>query len=128
MRNVVVVLIALVFFLSSCVGLATPAPTLVPTSTSTLLPSATPSPTLTPTATVDPNMPEGATGKDAQGNWLKTVAENGEETTYVYREIVPSDQNAPVYSGWFRLLTPKPIPLWDRNGFYTSDGNGGWRQ
>ncbi len=102
LRKPLYILIAL--FLASCVTTpATNAP-IPPASTFTLLPlpSATvtlsPSPA-TPTETRDPNMPPGATGKDAQGNYIKTVTENGKQVTYT-SEAVPTGSKGETKNMW----------------------------
>ena len=62
--------------LSACATPVTATPTAFPEATSTSIPtSIPPTATIEPSPTVDPNMPEGATGKDANGNYTK--AENG---------------------------------------------------
>ncbi len=68
---------------------------------------------LSPTETLDPNRPADATGQDESGYYKEFQTENGATTTYVYREIIPASKDEPLYRGWFRLLTPKPIPAWD---------------
>ncbi len=72
---IISLLIALAL-LSACATPMTATPTALavttPTSTPILIP---PTATIEPSPTVDPNMPEGATGKDANGNYTKT--ENG---------------------------------------------------
>jgi hypothetical protein len=78
--------------LSAC----TAAPTPTPTATATYTPAASPTPTLTPTVTPDPDMPEGATGKNRAGQWTRS-------------EFVWSDEVA----RWMRPLNKKPIPLLD---------------
>ena len=54
-------------------------------------PAPTTTPTITPTATEtpDPNMPPDATGKDAQGNYMKV--ENS--VTYTWETNVPTGNN-----------------------------------
>jgi len=67
--------------LSACATPMTATPTAFSETTSTSVPtSIPPTATIEPSPTVDPSMPEGATGKDAEGNWIKT--ENGVNVTW----------------------------------------------
>ncbi len=76
-------LLLLSIFLASCANVV--APTLVVTETSARTATAVFTPTKTPTAAPEPTntpdplagAPEGATGKDSKGNYIKTVQENG---------------------------------------------------
>jgi hypothetical protein len=68
--------------ISSCAPAPAIDPTQTITATSTARPTETPIPA-TPTETVDPNIPPGATRKDAQGYWTKTfTTEKGNTLTY----------------------------------------------
>jgi hypothetical protein len=85
MKKTITLLILIVILLSGC---ASPVPTAAPaTSTQTLpAPTNTQSPTSTPTVTPDPlaGAPEGTTGKNNNGEWTKSVTENGYEYEYIY--------------------------------------------
>ena len=75
--------------LVACSSQVTNTPT-PPTLTATfILPTATqiPTATSTPTQTPDPNMPPDATGKNAQGNYIKIITENGNTVTYAWTKI-----------------------------------------
>lgn len=101
MRNLAVPL-ALALILSAC---AKPAPPPLPTSTSTPPPSATPSPTPKPTFTPTPPGPDGATGKDADGRWIKV--EDGK--TYIYMDFPAGSE---MFNGWFESRMARgPINL-----------------
>ena len=71
--NKQIFLITIFLLLNSCTPNATQnaTATLVPTITSTPAPTITPTISPTATETPDPNMPPDATGKDAQGNYVK---------------------------------------------------------
>ena len=72
----------LMIVVTGCVNVTTNVPLSSSTATNGETPS-TPKPTeipATPTETPDPNNPPGATGKDAQGNWIKT--ENGVQVAW----------------------------------------------
>ncbi len=88
----------------------TPQPTEAPTTTPT--PPASETATPTPKAE-DPNMPEGATGKDAKGNYIKTVTdENGKTTEYAWTSLKDAKGEV-LFEGWTILKTPGGIPLID---------------
>ena len=108
-------LITLVFVLTSCVNSITPTP--APTITPTPVPSPTLAPTFTPTPTPDPNKPPDATGKDAQGNYIKQV----EGWTFVWTDVRYGDAKGSHIKEWLRLATPDPIPDMDDREF-----NPGW--
>ena len=46
------------------------------------------------------NMPDGATGRDADGNWTRTVTENGGPVVETWRTI-PTGDNGETMTGWF---------------------------
>jgi hypothetical protein len=98
---IIFLLIALAL-LSACATPMTATPTALivttPTSTPTSIP---PTATIEPSPTVDPNMPEGATGKDVNGNYTKT--ENGLTVTWNAdlktweRHIMVNDTGIPLF-------------------------------
>ncbi len=106
--------IALIFVLTACAPAISAAATTAtiedpPKSTATLtqIPA-------TSTATHDPNMPEGATGKDKDGNWIKplldasgkqVIAENGQPMNETWLTF-PSGPNGETVTGWFKSGTP----------------------
>lgn len=104
-------LLLLSIFLASCANVATPTLVVTETSartttamftpTSTEAPTATPEPTKTP----DPlgGAPEGATGKDSKGNYIKEVTENGYEYPYTYNAELGQ---------WVREVAYFPIYDW----------------
>lgn len=78
------------------------------------------SPTATPDVatnepTKDPDMPEGATGKNYQGEWTKT--ENG--VTYTWTKIQYGGNPDNVIQEWTRVGTVDPAGIWliDKRGF-----------
>ena len=84
---IISLLIALAL-LSACATPMTATPTAFPETTSTSIPtSIPPTATIEPSPTVDPNMPEGATGKDANGNYTKTTVENGNTITWTWTKV-----------------------------------------
>ena len=97
----------------------TPTPdTQAPTPSTTL--RASPEATATPTEAPDPNMPPGATGKDAQGNYIKAVTENGKPVTYT-SEAVPTGSNGETKNMWVTSHVINPtfnggIPAIDQLG------------
>ena len=111
----------LMIVVTGCVNVTTNVP-LSSSTASTSETTPTPKPTdipVTPTETPDPNMPPGATGKDAQGNWIKTVTENGKQAEYVWKDIQVSRETT--VNGWFtsHILSGDSIPLIDAD---TVDG------
>ncbi|MGA7195117.1 MAG: hypothetical protein WBW94_15960 [Anaerolineales bacterium] len=96
--------------LSACATATTAAPTAFPEITSTSIPtSIPPTATIAPSPTVDPNMPVGATGKDANNNWIKplldasgkqVVSENGQPVNETW-ETYSSGPNGETINGWF---------------------------
>ncbi|MBM3179467.1 MAG: hypothetical protein FJZ86_03845 [Chloroflexi bacterium] len=142
--------ILIAIFLASCAKVEvppTPSSTSIPTAspippptpTSTPIPTASPipSPTLTATPTEDPlaGAPEGATAKDANGNWTRPLVdaagapvldENGKAIleTYLTYAVGP---NGETISGWHRPLGE--INAWETIGndgfpvrWYIADG------
>jgi hypothetical protein len=89
-------LLLLSTFLASCANAVTPAPNVTVTSevtvTFTSAPTEVPP---TPTETPDSNMPEGATGKDKAGNYIKEIAEG----TFTWT-VVNGPDGKPVLSIW----------------------------
>ena len=118
-------LLIVLSLLSACAAATTATPTAFTEASpaSTLMPTSIP-PTVTmePSPTVDPNMPEGATGKDAQGNWTKT--ENGIQVTWNaelnswMRSLIVNDQGIPV----------SPVTQKLEYHFYVSDAVAGAMQ
>jgi hypothetical protein len=106
-RAALAVLAFAMFLVASCApsvpsatvpGSAESSPT--PPLSATEAPTNTPTATSTPTETPDPNMPDGATGKDAQGNYIKienglTVVRNTELNTWE-RHLNLDDQDIPL--------------------------------
>jgi len=110
-----------IFMTAACAPSATAVP-----ATSAPSPTVTPIPA-TATATPDPNMPADATGRNGIGEWTKSVTVAGKDVTYVFKEIrisseepdaemAAEDTSEPLFRGWFRLLTPEPIPAWESQG------------
>ena len=89
----------------------TATPTVLVETTSTSIPtSIPPTATIEPSPTVDPNMPKGATGKDANGNYTKM--ENGVTVTW----------NAELNT-WERSITNNNgVPLLVNNAAMRSNG------
>ncbi len=110
--------ISLFLFATLLVACSSPAVTstsIPPTLTATLLPpteTLIPTATSTPTDTPDPNMPADATGKDAQGNYIKV--ENG--VTYTWMQF-PLGNTGGIYKGWFEIAHEE----------WTNRFNGIWR-
>jgi hypothetical protein len=98
MNKQIVLLTIFILLLSSCAPNATPNVTV--TSTFTPAPTSTPTITPTPTETPDPNKPVDATGKDAQGNYIKV--ENS--VTYTWETNVPVSDNGETMRGWFKSM------------------------
>lgn len=91
-------LLFLSIFLASCANAVTPAPNMTVTFTS--LPTATPTemPTAIPTPTENPlaGAPEGATGKNSKGEWIRKVTdETGKPHIYTWIELTSE------LSDWF---------------------------
>jgi hypothetical protein len=103
MKKTIILLILIVIPLSGCgESASSPVPVI---STQTLpAPTNTESPTSTPTATSDPlaGAPEGTTGINSAGQWIKTVTENGHNYEYVYNAEAGQ---------WVREIAS--FPLWD---------------
>ncbi len=101
MKKTIALLTLIVILLSGCSESASsPA-----TSTQTLpAPTNTESPTSTPTTTPDPlsGAPEGTTGINSAGQWIKAVAENGHNYEYIYNTEAGE---------WIREIAR--FPLWD---------------
>ena len=97
--------------LVACSSPAVTSSSIPPTLTATLLPpteTQIPTATSTPTETPDPNMPADATGKDAKGDWIKTVTENGRTITEFWAgadELGPYLEKG-VNGHWFNSLMP----------------------
>jgi hypothetical protein len=89
MNKQIVLLTVLVVLLNSCAQNATPnvIATSAATVTSTFMPTFTPTMTPTSTETPDPNQPADATGKDVNGNYIKTTVENGNTITYTWTDL-----------------------------------------
>lgn len=109
--------------LSSCAKADVPStPTLTPNPTATSIPS----PTLTATATEDPlaGAPEGATGKNSNSEWTRTVEINGIKVEQIYALI--KDKNGEVmYADWVRVKTTGDgIPILD----HTKSDRYGYKQ
>ncbi len=75
-------------FLAACANAETPTPVVTETSMATETLVFTDTPQTPPTETPDPlaGAPEGATGKDAKGNYIKTVVENGYPYEFTWHE------------------------------------------
>ena len=90
--SLIILLLIALALLSACATAITATPTAFAETTSTSIPtSIPPTATIEPSPTVDPNMPIGATGKDAQGYYLdvgsiryrpETVPIGNEKTTF----------------------------------------------
>ncbi len=104
MKNIPFVFILFAFLLNACATSATTINTSIPsTETSTQSPAPSQTLTILPTSTEtpDPNAPEGWTGKDAQGNYIKTengitVTWNTELNTWE-RHIIVNDDGVPLF-------------------------------
>ena len=99
-------------------------PTALPSETPQPTQTSTETPTLTPTATENPlaGAPEGTTGKNSNGEWIKIVS----NVTYVYKTIADPKRNVMLTQGWFKDTIVNPtykdgIPLMDEpnSGFPT---------
>lgn len=92
----------------------------IPTASVEVSPTVTATPTETPTAIPTPTenplagAPDGTTGKNAQGEWTKTVTENDKEITYSWKDVPNTE-----IKGWYRSIIVNPtyeggIPLIDQ--------------
>ncbi len=103
----------------------------VPVTSTITIPSETPqptqasteTPTLTPTATENPfaGAPDGTTGKNTNGEWVKTV----ENVTYVYKTVTNPKRYEVLTQGWFKDVIVNPtyqggIPLINEKGYPTA--------
>ena len=97
---------------------ATPIPSETPQPTQT----ATETPTLTPTATENPlaGAPDGTTGKNSNGQWVKTV----ENVTYIYKTVTNAKRNEIIAQGWF--WNDGSAPLTTGSHFGTSSSINIW--
>ena len=106
MQKLVSMWLLFIFLSSAC---ATSVAEVPATSTITLSfpPSLTPTITPIPSETPDPNIPEGATRKDSEGNYIKAVTENGKEVTYTW-ETISTGHSGETMTDWFTSHVENP--------------------
>lgn len=105
-------LLLLTVFLTSCTNVtaptatSTPQPTATFTNTPTLAPTITPSPTATPDPLAD--APEGTTGIDKNGNFIKEI--DGRIYVWTTETFTMFDGKPFELQGWFELITKDGKP------------------